>query len=287
MAAKVHPAEVSGNDAVTVPRDYASLRELIIARRDELPKRLVQVAAFALESPDDIAFGTAASIAEQCGVQPSTLVRFSQALGYQGFTDLQLVFRDRLKERAPTYRERLVSLKQHSRPAAQTVALIDGFAAAAQRSVDAMRDRLDLEALEQAVDRLATARMIYLIGLRRSYPAIAYLAYAFSKLGVAATQLGSPSGIDAEILSFSQPEDALLAISFSPYAAGTVALARDAQARGTPVVAITDSPFSPLVEFASPWLEVVEADFEGFRSPAATFALAMSLAVAVAERRAG
>ena len=135
--------------------------------------------------------------------------------------------------------------------------------------------------------RLATARMIYLIGLRRSYPAIAYLAYAFSKLGVAATQLGSPSGIDAEILSFSQPEDALLAISFSPYAAGTVALARDAQARGTPVVAITDSPFSPLVEFASPWLEVVEADFEGFRSPAATFALAMSLAVAVAERRAG
>ncbi|WP_442882034.1 MurR/RpiR family transcriptional regulator, partial [Devosia sp.] len=72
-----------------VPRDFPALRALIAARAPTLPRRLTQVASFALDNPDDIAFGTAASVAQRSGVQPSTLVRFSQALGYQGFSDLQ------------------------------------------------------------------------------------------------------------------------------------------------------------------------------------------------------
>ena len=82
-----------------VPRDFPSLRALIAARAPSLPRRLTQVATYALDNPDDIAFGTAASVAQHSGVQPSTLVRFSQALGYQGFSDLQDVFRARLRER--------------------------------------------------------------------------------------------------------------------------------------------------------------------------------------------
>ena len=97
--------------------------------------------------------------------------------------------------------------------------------------------------------------------------------------------LGSGAGIDPEILSFATPKDALLAVSFTPYAAATIALAVEAGERGTRIVAITDSPLSPLAPLAATRLEVSEADFEGFRSPSATFALAMTIAVAVAERR--
>ncbi len=73
----------------TTPKDFAGLKAQIIARSKTLPKRLSQIAAFALEHPDDIAFGTVASIAEQAEVQPSSLIRFSQAMGYQGFSELQ------------------------------------------------------------------------------------------------------------------------------------------------------------------------------------------------------
>ena len=52
-----------------------------------------------------------------------------------------------------------------------------------------------------------------------------------------------------------------------------------------PVVAITDSPFSPLVPLGDVWLELAEADYGAFRSLAATWALAMTLAVATAEAR--
>jgi DNA-binding MurR/RpiR family transcriptional regulator len=54
-----------------------------------------------------------------------------------------------------------------------------------------------------------------------------------------------------------------------------------------PVVGITDSPFSPLVQVAHVWLEVAEADYSGFRSLSASFALATTLAVAIVSKRSG
>ena len=56
-----------GASAAGPPRDYDGLKDLLIARREDLPRRLVQVAAFALENPDEIAFGTVASVASQAG----------------------------------------------------------------------------------------------------------------------------------------------------------------------------------------------------------------------------
>src|SRR6185312_16544490 len=102
------------------PRDFAALKALILMRSQTLPRRLAQVASFALDNPDEIAFGTAASIALKAEVQPSTLVRLSQALGYQGFSDLQQVFRSRLRERVLNYDERLQQLREIGRAHVRT-----------------------------------------------------------------------------------------------------------------------------------------------------------------------
>ena len=56
-----------------VPRDFDSLRAFMVERKSDMPKRLAQVAAYSLDNPDEIAFGTAASIAASAGVQPSDL----------------------------------------------------------------------------------------------------------------------------------------------------------------------------------------------------------------------
>ncbi|TIO39796.1 MAG: MurR/RpiR family transcriptional regulator, partial [Mesorhizobium sp.] len=63
-----------------------------------------------------------------------------------------------------------------------------------------------------------------------------------------------------------------------------VALAHD---RGARIVAITDSTFSPLVKLSDTWLEVVEQDFAGFRSLAASLAVGMALVQGVVARRTG
>ncbi len=267
------------------PRDFAALKALIIERAAHMPKRLTQVATYAVENPDEVAFGTVASIAVSADVQPSTLVRFSQALGYQGFSDLQEVFRSRLRDRVLNYDERLEQLRDHARDGSKASLLLDGFSDAAARSIASLREKIDSQQLERAVEILAEAETIYLVGLRRSFPISSYMSYAFGKLGVKNMLIDAVGGLAAEDVSFATPRDRILAISFTPYASETVSLAQRAAGRKVPIVAITDSPFSPLASVASLWFEIQEANFEGFRSMSATLSLAMTLTVAVAEQQ--
>lgn len=265
------------------PRDFRSLRGLIVDMHDKLPRRLAQVAVYAIDSPDNIAFGTVAGVAAEAKVQPSTLVRFAKALGYSGFSELQAVFQERLRDRPSNYDERLDASHSSSRPV--SLALLDGFGTAAIRSVDRMRERVDPAMLEAAARILADAETIYLLAQRRSYPVTAYMAYAFGKLGIRSVLIGSPMGIDREVLNFCGPKDAAFAVSFTPYASATIDFMRQVAARHTPLVVVTDSPFSPLVPENGVWFEVAEADFEGFRSLSATLTLVMALTAAVANLR--
>jgi DNA-binding MurR/RpiR family transcriptional regulator len=73
--------------ALSPPRDFTALKALIAQRAAALPKRLTQIAAYALENPDEIAFGTVSSIAEQAQVQPSAPGALRPSLGYQGFSE--------------------------------------------------------------------------------------------------------------------------------------------------------------------------------------------------------
>lgn len=269
------------------PQEFRALRDLIVRRRDRLPKRLVQVADFAAAQPQEIAFRTVADIARAAGVQPSTLVRFAQALGYAGFSDLQAVFRSYARDRWPDYDARLEALRAE-RPDGtgdDPVALLQSFVSAGATSLDRLHAAIDPEALALAVRTLAAADNIFLVAARRSYPVTAYLSYALRRLGVRCELADWAGGLAPEQVLLLRPADAMLAISFTPYAPATVDLTTAAFRRGTRVVAITDSPFSPLIQSASVWLEVAEADHLGFRSLAGSFALATALAVAVARRR--
>lgn len=276
------------NEAATAsddpPRDFKRLRERILEHRNKLPKRLIQVADFAIARPQEIAFGRVADVAALAGVQPSTLIRFAQALGYSGFSDLQAVFLGHARERWPDYRERLEALTADGADG-RAAELLHGFVRASMDSLDRLTETVDAETLNRAVDVLAGAATIYLLGTRRAFPATAYLAYALGRLGVRCELVEQVAGLGPEKIAVAGIDDVALAVSFTPYAPLTLELATAAHRRGVPVVAITDSPFSPLIAVATVWLEVVEADHAAFRTLAGTFALAATLAVAVAARR--
>jgi DNA-binding MurR/RpiR family transcriptional regulator len=274
-------------EVLRVPHDFESLRSLILLRREELPRRLAQVAEFALEQPDKVAFGTVAELAGMAGVQPSTLVRFAQSFGFSGFSDLQEIFRARLRERWPDYGERLKRLEARAQSGG-SVALLDGFAEAGMASLARLREDASAEDLEKVAGVLAGARRIGLLGQRRVFPVTSYLAYACAKLGIETQLLDNRGGLLAEESRFLGGDDALLAISFTPYTPETIEVAAEAAERGVPVVAITDSPFSPLTRSARAWIEVVESDYGAFRSLSATMTVAIAIAVSAAEmRRAG
>jgi DNA-binding MurR/RpiR family transcriptional regulator len=269
------------------PTDFDALKRRLIEIEPELPKRLRQTAAFALEHPDEVALGTASSVAERAQVQASTLVRFAQALGFAGFSELQGVFRTHLRNHWPNYSERLKALHEGALDSGDPLRLLFGFADSAAASIAKLRAGAHREELEEAIAILARAGTIYLVSQRRSFCVSHYLAYALAQLGVSAALIDNVGGLGPEQLAGAGASDALVATSFSPYSPFTVAQAEAARRKAIPIVAITDSALSPLAGIADARFEIVESDFGSFRSLAATFCLAMTLAVAIADKRNG
>lgn len=276
---------MSSQDEIHAPApDYDLLREKIIAARPQMPKRLAQVAEFSISHPDEVALGTVGSIAAKVGVQPSTLVRFAQTLGFQGFSDLQAVYRQKLRQRWPDYQERISSLRAKA-PADPGSDLLAGFSEAMINSMLRMRDTYDAAGFTTAAQIISKADTIYLVGNRRAFPAASYLAYLFGKLDMRHRLMTNLAHMDGFELSGASSRDALIAISFTPYTPATVELATRARDQGLSVISITDSAFSPLAHIARVWLEVVEEDYVGFRSLGATLCLCMALATRGADLR--
>ena len=94
------------------PRDFEELKSQIARRYGDLSGRLQQIAEFALHHPNDMALGTVAAIAERAGVQPSSIVRFANSFGFDGFSEMQQLFRLRLLAGAASYRDRIAALQQ-------------------------------------------------------------------------------------------------------------------------------------------------------------------------------
>lgn len=264
---------------------YQPLKEEIVRRQKTLPKRLLQIAAFALDRPDEIAFGTVSSIAKNVGVPPSAIIRFAQHFGFDGFVEMQRLFRDRMRERNSEYEERLQSLTRGVDPDDGAGKTLEGFLAAGRRSMESAFHSVNHDVFSAAASVLAGGETIYLLARRRSFPIVSYMAYSFGKLGLRCELASSPMGTDSDLLQFAGPDDAALAVSFSPYASETVAQARTLRERGVPLVSLTDSPFSPIAAISNVWFEVVEADYGGFRPLSASMVLALALCVAVAEKK--
>jgi DNA-binding MurR/RpiR family transcriptional regulator len=277
---------MSGQATIEPPKSFDHLQRRLIEIEPHLPKRLRQAAAYALEHPDEFAFGTASALARDAEVQASTLVRLAQTLGFAGFSDLQELFRSRLRNRWPDYSERLRALQQNARDSGDPTHLLFGFADSATASIARLREAVQRRELDQAVSLLAEAGTIHCLGQRRSFCVAHYLTYALSQLGVPASLIDNVGGLGPEELAQAGPGDALIAVSFSPYTPFTLDLVKRARRASVPIVVITDSALSPLARLADVRFEVVESDFGLFRSLSATFCLAMTLAVAVGEKRA-
>ena len=265
--------------------DFDGLRDQILERRAAMPKKLAQVAEFVVTQPDEIALGTVASIATQIGVQPSTLVRFSQTLGFSGFSGLQAVCRRKLQQRWPDYEERIRSLRAESQ-SDHAATLYAGFSEASIASILRLREQWDTVRFADASSALAQSGTIYLAGNRRSFPVTSYLAYLFGRLGIRYQLLFGFAGMDDHAMETVQPGDAMIAVGFTPYTPATIETAKIAAAKGVTLISITDSAFSPLASIATHWLEVAEEDFGGFRALGASFCLCMTLAAHIAELRA-
>ena len=263
------------------PATVDEFRDRLLAVSGDLPKRLRQCADYLAMNTDKIAVSTVAELAQEAGVQPSAFMRFCQLLGYSGFSELQKVFRQDYSQRWPNYSTRLDALRAEN--GAKPHDLLVEFVDTGRASLESLITTVDADALQNAVDILAAAPTIHLLGLKRAFPIAYYLAYAFGKMSVPALLHDRVGDLDQQHLLRSG--DALIAISYAPYTQNTLETAAQAADQGVKVVAITDALNSPLQKIGAATLLVREMDLGDFRALSASFALAITLATAVGARR--
>ncbi|WP_281410080.1 MurR/RpiR family transcriptional regulator, partial [Rhizobium leguminosarum] len=133
--------------------------------------------------------------------------------------------------------------------------------------------RTPQEDLQKAVDLLAQADTIYIVGLRRSFSVATYLAYALSHLESSAILVNGLGGMFREQLSRVNSRDVVVSISFSPYSQETVMVSEMAAKAGARQIVITDSQISPLATLSDVCFVVKEAQVDAFRSQSATLCL--------------
>ncbi len=263
---------------------YDELRSAIAQRHSGLSGRLQQIAEFVLDHPTDVALGTVAEVAQRAAVPPSAVLRFAQALGFGGFTEMQQVFRSRLVAGvAPSYKTRLERMKRedNSFVGRKPAAVLSRFVVDAQSSLDTLIQSSHEQELNAAIAILSEARDIYLLGLGGSFPVTAHLAYVFRKLGRRVNLLDGIGGAIGEQSHAATEEDALIAVSFRNYYPDTARVFAELVGRGVPAISITDSLLSPIARGAQVIFEIEDMPEPALRTLVAPMCLVQALAISL------
>src|ERR1700736_5700758 len=93
------------------PAGYEELIRVIHDSYTDMSNAYQKIALYLTQNPNEVAVHSVNAIGRRCGVHASSLVRFAQALGYDGFKSLQQVFQRRLATAAPGFEARIKALK--------------------------------------------------------------------------------------------------------------------------------------------------------------------------------
>lgn len=268
------------------PENYEDLIRAVHERYGAMSRTNKLVAEFLTQNPNEVAVSSVHALARRCGVHASSLVRFAQTFGFLGFRDLQQLFQHRLVTAAPGFEARAAKLRAEltSRETRGPRRHLQDMALRDVASIEDLVESIPETDLERAIDLMAQAETIYLLGQLRSEPIVLLLRYVLTMIGRRAVLLDASGGLATHMAKMIDPGDVLLAVSFRFYATEVVNVTEEAADRGVPIIAISDSTLSPLAKTARVLFPIPEGEYTFARSLAAPMCLAQALVLGLAER---
>lgn len=265
------------------------MRQRLAAEQHLLSPRLQDVGNYVATHPQSIAVDTLAEIARLAGSHPSTLVRFANHFGFNGFSELQRLYKQHVHEHfaAVDYGTRIRDLQeaQGHDDAVTAPGLLHEFAEASALSLQRLRAESDPNALTRAVDQLDKAARIHICGIRRAFPVAMYASYALSHIGTDCRVIDGLGMMHSSQTRSMTSDDLLLAITFRPYADEVRDVIATAAAKNTSIVLVTDDADAPSAIHADTVLAVTDAEVRSFRSLNASLCLVQTLCIALGYRR--
>ena len=242
-----------------------------------------RIAAYILQSYDKAAFRTASRLGKAVQVSESTVVRFAMEIGYDGYPSMQRALQEMI-------RSKLTSL-QRMEVADDLIGEQDVLSLVFRSDIERLHmtlDQLDRAEFDAAVQAILNARHIYIVGLRSSHAIARFLGFYFQRIfqNVTVVTTSAVGDLYEQVIRIGR-EDVLIGISFPRYSTVTLGVSRWAAEQGATVIALTDSPASPITQTARHTL-LAKSDMLSFiDSLVAPLSLVNALIVSVSRYKKG
>lgn len=259
-----------------------NLLDRIKERYQTMSKGQKLIAEYITDHYEKAAFMTAAKLGEQVGVSESTVVRFANLLGYDGYPDLQKALRELIRNKLTTV-QRIEMSADFNDPNI----LFKSVLKSDINNIRSTIEDIDEDTFNNVIDNIFEADTVYILGMRSSAPLAQFLGYYLSFILPNVRVVTSGVNDVFEQMIWISDKDLLIGISFPRYSARTVEAVHFAKERGAKIVAMTDSHLSPLTRW-SDYTLLARSDMASFvDSLVAPLSLINALIVAVGQRKRG
>ena len=266
-------------------KGHQTLSAYITSRFDEFSRSQKDVAQYVVDHLDEVAFHTAEELARRASTSSSTVVRFAQALGFEGFPELQEAARDEYRHHHRRFSSQPVGLE----PTAAPLFSLDQnpfeqAVAADHVNIEDTARKVSRSDVEAAIEAIASADKLLIAGTDQMAFFASYLRHLLMLLDVRAEIAASPS---QEALSrLGRIDESTLVIGLSagrphPLVVRAMKLARHRKAR---TVAITDATLSEVAKLAQTRLYSSSNSPAYVRSHTALLSMIQALAYGVYSR---
>ena len=231
------------------PNPPESLDALLEQLRTEFPNLSVQFqggARYLLDHPRDIAIQSMRKVAANAGVQPATLVRLSQSLGFEGWQGLRELFVTAVREGgSQPYARRARKVVKDSDKTSGSGKMLAEMIEVQHHNLDALLAN-NADTLPRAADLLAAAPIVHVAGFRSCFPIAFTFHYIYGLFRSSVRLIRGDAGTLEMELRALNARDAVLVAGFAPYSQESLRVAQAAREAGCKVIALTDSTVAPI-----------------------------------------
>lgn len=220
----------------------SDIRKTIRSHHGSLSKNHQKISTFLLNNFERIPFMNVHEIAAASQASTATVVRFSQRVGFSGFSELRDAFTLLLQQNLTRDKPLIKSIENDMLVAVAEQDMAD---------INKTRKQIDRSVFNNIIDCILAAREIGVAGVGISCLSSQILAYQLNQVGIPARALIHGSATFPEQIILMDPGALLILFSYPPYSRETIEAARFARQRGQTVIAITNKPAAPITFVAT------------------------------------
>lgn len=224
--------------------EMTDLIQKIESRYKKMSKGQKRIADYIMQHYEKAAFMTANKLGTKVGVSESTVVRFADSLGYDGYPHLQKAIQEMIRNKLTTVQLIEMTSELNKDEVLGKVLKSD---------IDNIRSTMvevNPSAFYNVVSSILNAKRVYIMGMRSASPLAQFFGYYLDFiLSNVRTISSGMSDIFEQMLHIGEG-DLFIGLSFPRYSTRTIGAMQFAAERGATCVAITDSLSSPLAAHA-------------------------------------